>query len=305
MSVIFDILNKQKNLGPAPVLTVAECLNLIPGLAQFSFDETDEDFVAEEFYALPLSRLDSMVVGFDGQSGRGFELGYEKEENTYAVRVNTPALAADWRLALAFMQTLARKLGSPIIKEDGTAFTAENITEFDYEPDIAYGIKVFCEHAVESGSSVIFGIFRPVYIDRNLARELLSSPEQMLRFEELMHRTQYTDAYAANQQFYINQEDEKVIGNYTLTQELPTILPYQPYVEYDNQSMLDEQEVSRWQITFVGYEDENDPESYYALGEMAYGRFIQKLDPVKYYFLDSNYIVVSGLSQAEMAGLLE
>lgn len=305
MSVMFHINNQKKGAGQAPVLTVAECLDLVEGLIQFGFDETDEDFALEEFYASPLSRFECLVVGIDGQSGRGFEIGYEEEEKAYNVRVNTPAAAADWRLAFAFMQALARKLGSPIIKEDGVSFTAENIAAFDYEHDITYGIEVFCKQALESGSSIIFGVFRPVYIDRNLAQELLNSPDRLPRFEELVHRTQYTDAYSANQQFYINREDDSIIGNYTLTQELPTILPYQPYVEYDNQEMLGEREVSRWLITFVCYEDENDPESYYALGEMDYDSFIQKLDPEKYYFLDGGYIVVSGLSKEEMAGFLE
>lgn len=305
MSVVFHVNNQTKGAGQAPVLTVAECLDLVDGLIQFSFDEADEDFAIEEFYASPLSRFECLLIGIDGQSGRGFEIGYEEEEKAYNVRVNTPAAAADWRLAFAFMQILARKLESPIIKEDGVSFTAENIGTFDYEHDIAYGIEVFCKQALESGSSIIFGVFRPIYIDRDLAQELLNSPDRLLRFEELVQKTQYTDAYSANQQFFINREDDSIIGNYTLTQELPTILPYQPYVEYGNQKMLGEREVSQWLLTLVCCEDENDPESYYALGEMAYDSFIQKLNPEKYSFLDGCYIVVSGLSKEEMEALLE
>ena len=144
MSVVFHINNQKKGAGQAPVLTVAECLDLVEGLIQFGFDETDEEFALEEFYASPLSRFECLVVGIDGQSGRGFEIGYEEEEKAYNVRVNTPAAAVDWRLAITFMQTLARKLGSPIIKEDGVSFTAENITVFDYEHDLTYGIEVYC-----------------------------------------------------------------------------------------------------------------------------------------------------------------
>lgn len=305
MSAVFHITDKKKMFNQAPVLTVTECLDLIEDLVQFSFDETDEDFSLEEFYASPLSQFECLLVGIDGQSGRGFEISYEKEENAYQVRINTPATRADWRLALSFMQTLAQKLDSPIRKEDGVCFTAENIMELDYEHDIAYGIKAFCQKALESGSAIIFGVFRPIYIDRALAQELLTSPDRLSRFDELVHRTQYTDAYSANQQFYINREDDSIIGNYTLTQELPTILPYQPYVEFDNQEMLGEREVSQWLLTLVCYEDEDDPESYYALGEMDYDSFIQKLDPEKYSFLDGGYIVVSGLSKEEMMKLLE
>ncbi len=305
MSAVFHITDKKKMFSQAPVLTVKECLDLIEGLSQFSFDETDEDFSLENFYASPLSRFECLLVGIDGQSGRGFEISYEKEENAYQVRINTPATRADWRLALSFMQTLAQNLDSPIRKEDGVCFTAENIMELDYEHDIAYGIKAFCQKALESGSAIIFGVFRPIYIDRALAQELLTSPDRLSRFDELVHRTQYTDAYAAHQQFYRNKEDDSIIGNYALTEGLPTILPYQPYVEYDNLSMLGEREVSCWQITFVCCENENDPESYYALGQMEYDSFIRKLDRERYSFLDGGYIVTAGLSKEEMMKLLE
>lgn len=305
MSVVFHISNQKESGGEVPVLTVAECLALIEGLTQFSFDETAEDFAIDELHALPLSRLECLLVGIDGQSGRGFEIGYDQKEKSYNVRVNTPAVEADWELALQFMQILAKKLGSTIVEEDGVSFTPETITDFDYKEDINYGLEVFCKQALESGSSIVFGVWRPVCIDRKLAEELLASSDRRKRFEELVHKTQYTDAYAAHQAFFINREDDSLIGSYTLTQELPTILPYQPYVEFDNQELIGEREVSRWLLTLVCYEQENDPESYYALGEMDYSSFIRKLAPEKYYFLDGTYIVVAGLSKEEMMELLK
>lgn len=305
MSVVFHISNQKESEREVPVLTVAECLALIEGLTQFSFDETSEDFAIDELHALPLSRLECLLVGIDGQSGRGFEIGYDQKEKSYNVRVNTPAVEADWELALQFMQILARKLGSPIVEEDGVSFTPETITDFDYKEDINYGLEVFCKQALESGSSIVFGVWRPVCIDRKLAEELLASSDRLKRFEELVHKTQYTDAYAAHQAFFINREDDSLIGSYTLTQELPTILPYQPYVEFDNQELIGEREVRQWLLTLVCYEQENDPESYYALGEMDYSSFIRKLAPEKYYFLDGTYIVVAGLSKEEMMELLK
>ena len=38
MSVVFHINNQKKGAGQAPVLTVAECLDLVEGLIQFGFD---------------------------------------------------------------------------------------------------------------------------------------------------------------------------------------------------------------------------------------------------------------------------
>ncbi len=304
MSVVFSIPNKKKIFGSEPVLTVEECLNLKEGLIQFSVDESEEDFEPEEFYTSPLSRFECLVVGIDGESGRGFEISYEEKSKTYGVRVNTPAAASDWELAISFMQALARRLGSPIVKEDGERFTAESIGEFEYEKDIDYGIRIFCDKALENGSSILFGIFRPIYIDRKLAEHLLGSGNRIADFGELLQRTQYSDAYAARQQFYRNKEDDSILGVYTLTQELPTILPYEPYVEFGNLEALGERKVKNWRLTFVCYEDENASDSYYTLGDMNYSDFIQALKPEKYYFLDGGYIVVEGLTREEMEEIL-
>lgn len=77
MSITFFVKNKKKFLvGLAPVMSVEEALRLVPNLSQFNADEDDEEFDAEGFYGAKLDELDCLVVGTDGLSGRGFEIGY-------------------------------------------------------------------------------------------------------------------------------------------------------------------------------------------------------------------------------------
>lgn len=305
MSVIFSIKNKKRLLLSEPVMTVDNALNLVEGLTQFFYDETDDTFNASKFYHTPLSKFKCIQVGIYGQSGRGFEIAFEKDIKSYTVRVNTPATSTDWKHAIQFMQALSLKLGSEIISENGDVYTADTIQEFDYEYDIISGIKHFSDIVKTNEEYILFGVLRPVVIGNKLADQLSQSDSMIKDFDELMLRTQYVDAYSANQAFFKNSKNDEIIGVYTLTQELNTVLPYRPYVEYHNLERLGEQKVNHWDLNFVGYTDENDSNSYYSMGTMNYDDFIARLDKEKYYFLDDCYIVVQGLTEEEMKNHLQ
>ena len=96
------------------------------------------------------------------------------------------------------------------------------------------------------------------------------------------------------------------MGAYTLTQNLRTILPYKPSVEFENSDIVKNDEVSCWNIGLVTINgDENDPNSYQVAGNLNYDDFIKKLPINKYKFIDASYIMVEPLSKEEMLDLLK
>ena len=114
------------------------------------------------------------------------------------------------------------------------------------------------------------------------------------------------DAYSAHQQFYKNKADGKIIGAYTLTQNLRTILPYKPSVEFENSDIVKNEDISLWNIGLVTINgDENDPNSYQVAGNLNYDDFIKKLPINKYKFIDASYIMVEPLSKEEILDLLK
>ena len=124
--------------------------------------------------------------------------------------------------------------------------------------------------------------------------------------ENIVKEIQYLDAYSAHQQFYKNKTDGKIIGAYTLTQNLRTILPYKPSVEFENSDIVKNDEVSCWNIALVTINgDENDPNSYQVAGNLNYDDFIKKLPINKYKFIDASYIMVEPLSKEEILDLLK
>ena len=139
-----------------------------------------------------------------------------------------------------------------------------------------------------------------------MSNKIENSVSPIDTFSNIIKEIQYLDAYSANQQFYQNNEDYRIIGAYTLTENLRTILPYKPSVEFENSDIVKNDEISFWNIALVTINgDENDPNSYQVAGNLNYDDFIKKLPINKYKFIDASYIMVEPLSKEEILDLLK
>ena len=256
----------------------------------------------------PVSNYECLLIGEDKVSARGFELSYDNKNKDYAVRVFTPSSREDWLLALEYIKALAKKFGSEIINERGEVYTVDNIDKFDYINDILYGIEVITSNmkSGEADNYAIFGIDRIVSFNQEMLDKINNSDSPIDTFSNIVKEIQYLDAYSAHQQFYKNKTDGKIIGAYTLTQNLRTILPYKPSVEFENSDIVKNDEISFWNIALVTINgDENDPNSYQVAGNLNYDDFIKKLPINKYKFIDASYIMVEPLSKEEILDLLK
>jgi len=298
-------MNKKKFLGYEPVLNVETALSLLDKeLNVYGIDGID----INDLLLSPLSKYPCLLVGTEDESARGFELAYDNKNKVYAVRVFTPSSREDWLLALEYIKALAKKMGTEIVNERGETFTVDNIEKFDYEPDILYGIKVITENikSGESSNYIIFGTTRPVSFDEKMIDEINNSDSPIDTFSRIVRDIQNLDAYSANQQFYQNREDGKIIGAYTITERVRTIIPYKPSVEFHNSDIVKNDDIAYWNMTFVVINgDENDRNSYQPVGRIAYDEFIKKLPKEKYRFIDASYIMVEPLTKEEISDFLK
>ena len=305
MSISFYVMNKKKFLGYEPVLNVETALSLLDKeLNVYGIDGID----INDLLLSPLSKYPCLLVGTEDESARGFELAYDNKNKVYAVRVFTPSSREDWLLALEYIKALAKKMRTEIVNERGETFTVDNIEKFDYEPDILYGIKVITENikSGESSNYIIFGTTRPVSFDEKMIDEINNSDSPIDTFSRIVRDIQNLDAYSANQQFYQNREDGKIIGAYTITERVRTIIPYKPSVEFHNSDIVKNDDIAYWNMTFVVINgDENDRNSYQPVGRIAYDDFIKKLPKEKYKFIDASYIMVDPLTKEEISDFLK
>ena len=305
MSISFYVKNKKKFLGYEPVLNVETALSLLD--KEFNTYNTDNIDI-NDLLLSPLSNYEYLLVGAEYESARGFELSYDNKNKVYAVRVFTPSSREDWLLALEYIKALAKKFETEIVNERGETFTVDNIEKFDYESDILYGIKVITEN-IKSGEAhnySIFGVNRPVSFDVKMIDEINNSDSPIDTFSRIVRDIQNLDAYSANQQFYQNREDGKIMGAYTITESVRTIIPYKPSVEFHNSDIVKNDDIAYWNMGFVVINgDENDRNSYQGVGQLDYDEFIKKLPKEKYKFIDASYIMVEPLTKEEISDFLK
>ena len=305
MSISFYVKNKKKFLGYETVLNVESALTLLnKELNVYNNKNID----INDLLLSSVSNYECLLIGEDRVSARGFELSYDNKNKTYVVRIYTPSSREDWLLALEYIKALAKRFNSEIVNERGEVYTVDNIDKFDYENDIIYGIATILSGLEDKEVKVynIYGINRVVSFNQEMSTKIENSVSPIDTFSNIIKEIQYLDAYSANQQFYQNNEDYRIIGAYTLTENLRTILPYKPSVEFENSDIVKNDEVSCLNIglvTIVG--DENDPNSYQVAGQIDYDDFIKKLPINKYKFIDASYIMVEPLNKEEILDLLK
>ena len=305
MSISFYVKNKKKFLGYETVLNVESALTLLnKELNVYNNKNID----INDLLLSSVSNYKCLLIGEDKVSARGFELSYDNKNKTYVVRIYTPSSREDWLLALEYIKALAKRFNSEIVNERGEVYTVDNIDKFDYENDIIYGIATILSGLEDKEVEVynIYGINRVVSFNQEMSNKIENSVSPIDTFSNIIKEIQYLDAYSANQQFYQNNEDYRIIGAYTLTENLRTILPYKPNVEFENSDIVKNDEISFWNIALVTINgDENDPNSYQVAGNLNYDDFIKKLPINKYKFIDASYIMVEPLSKEEILDLLK
>ena len=305
MSISFYVKNKKKFLGYETVLNVEEALTILNKELN-TYNTGDIDI--NDLLLSPISNYECLLIGEDNVSGRGFELSYDNKNKSYVIRIFTPSTREDWLLALEYIKVLAKKFNSEIINERGEVYTVDNIDKFNYESDILYGIEAVSSNLKDEDIKVssIYGINRVVSFNQEMIDKINNSVSPIDTFSNIIKEIQYLDAYSANQQFYQNNEDYRIIGAYTLTENLRTILPYEPIVEYENSNIVKNEDVSFWNIGLVFIDgDENDPNSYQVAGNLNYDDFIKKLPINKYKFIDASYIMVEPLNKEEILELVK
>ncbi len=305
MSVSFYVQNKKKFLGYEPVLNVETALSLLDK-ELYSYNTGNIDI--NDLLLSPVSNYQCLIIGDDKDSSRGFELFYDNKDKYYSVRVFTPSSREDWILALEYIKALAKKFDSKIISETGEEYTAENIDKFDYERDILYGIEVISSRVKGDEPTLysIFGINRVVSFNQEMIDKIENSDSPIDTFSNIVKEIQYLDAYSANQRFFKNKEDGKIRGAYTLTQNVRTILPYKPSVEFENSDIVKNEDIAFWDIGLVTIDgDENDKNSYNVAAYLNYDDFVKNLPENKYRFIDASYIMVEPLNREELLGLVK
>lgn len=285
-------------------ITVEQVLEIGQDFSQYTVGEDDEKY--NDFLKEKIGNFECVLLGKENVSARGFELSYDDKTDSYAVRIFAPSSIADYESAFDYIKKLCVFLENDnITTEDNETYTSDTISTYNYKEQIRCTLEAIYDDLKNSDHEYfeIFGLYRPVAVNKKIVKQLLKSGNAVDNFSSFMTNLQYIDAYSAKQKIY-EKDDGTTMGLYTITETVPTIIPFTPCVEYENADTVKDSDVSQWLIGLVVIDgDPNLPESYSVYKYIEHKKFVKRLPGKKYTVLDAKYILIQGLSRKEIESI--
>lgn len=285
-------------------ITVSQLLAIGQTISQYDVSEDDEEY--DDYLGARIDELEYLLLGQEGASARGFEFSFDAEINSYCIRAFSPCSVGDFGVIFTFIRDLGNFLENTVVTtEYDDEYDINSIEEYPYTEHIMYGL----EHTMDifrranRNTIEIYGIHRPVSFNEKMFTEIMASDNPVEKFSEFITDIQYIDAFSAKQKFF-QSSDGDIIGVYSITETVPTIIPFKPAVSYQYAQMVRDEDVC-WKISLVGIDGYScEQDSYKVLGRMEYSDFILNLPKNKYKFIDANYILVEALNRNDMEEIL-
>ena len=293
-----------ENIHHKGCITVEQALEIGQDFSQYVVQEDAEEY--NEFLKEKIDNFECILLGKDNISARGFELSYDDKTDSYAVRIFAPSSIADYESAFDYIKKLSVFLENDnITTEDNETYTADTISAYNYKEQIRCTLEAIYDDLKNSDHEYfeIFGLCRPVALNKKIVKELIKTKEAVENFSSFITNLQYIDAHSARQKLY-KEDDGSVFGVYTITETVPTIIPFTPCIAYENADTVKNSDISQWLIGLVVIDgDPNDPESYSVYKYIEHKKFVKKLPGKKYTMLDAKYILIQGLSRKEIESI--
>ena len=272
---------------------------LIKEKALFKRDYTLEDIltdalsfgVPDENYRLQRGKKGEWTVVFRrARIGRGFEVRTGKGE--IELNMPLPSTESDILYFYEYVTGLCELLKTDFFYRDGHKVHAADRSGWA-ESDIRASEAALRDirNRVESGqmeSFYVMGAVNPICLGRRELEVIDGNPK---RFEALLDMLQKKDVFYASPKVY-RKEDSGLIGVFTLTEDIPTVLPYVPTI-FLNTTMV----VEQWYARFVA----DTGKGYNTLGQIPYRDLVANCTKEDVYDTDH---FVTRLGAAEMKDLV-
>lgn len=296
MSITFSVSNKRGFLGFQKVLKISELLGFVDGLEPHP--------IQKEFVYLGLDKLALLRCWVPAKSGRYIDLEYDKTQQTYNVQILTPSTLADWSQALTLVSKLSSRLGTSIRDEHGREYSSSSVWDYPYQEDIVFGLEDF----LKSGYPLVYqdGVRRRIALSPQMVEGFLKEDNPAQSYSDFFTLRQYLDAYDAQSKFYGNDQNQQILGVYTLTAGVDTILPFELSLAPEDVEYIDESKLS-WCCNLVGCDD-TDPdnvEKFFFYKRISYSDFLERLPKDMAQVFDGEKIYVPAMTFAQMKDLFD
>ena len=296
MSISFYIQNRKGLFSYKAVETPLSLVSLVEGLEVVGL-EGDKAYQS-------LDQVGTFLAVYWEGAGRGFEVYYRSDRETYQVRVLTPSTVGDWKGAILFMSRLAQKMKQDIVDEYGTTYTADGIFNIDFEADILYGLN---DTRVAAAPMHVFeGYAHDLYMSQEKLLELFKAEDPVEEFGRQMAEMQQVQSQFSTPKYYKDQGG-KYLGSYVLTEGVDTVLPTQPMPKgYLIKEMIESgaSQDMEWHLHIL-IEDASSPQGYKYLTTKDLKAFLEKIPDTHRTYLDSSQIRIQPLNRLELEAILD
>lgn len=202
--------------------------------------------IMDEAYRLEEGKIGEYTVIFNAKSiCRGYEISLKKGEVN--LRMPLPTSSDDIKFFYEYIKTICNKMNTKVFIRDEEKKTFNDIPTC-IEQDIITSKKALEQIETDLDekkykSLYIFGAINPVTLGKKEVIEIKNNPEKM---GEVMNRLQTMDVYYAKAKVY-QREDKTYFGVYVLTENIPSVLPYEAKILMKNEEL----KINDWNIGFV------------------------------------------------------
>ena len=248
---------------------------------------------------------DGRVLCDPVQPGRGCYLQAAPGEKERAyLRQTLPCTPRDLEIFYGLVESLCRFWKTDRFTQDGENHRLGDIPRLmeGQRKGCAGFLKAMAERWKEDGDGVLTGAVYPLYLEEETLERL--STGDLDYFQTYLSEKQRGDWYYAKPNFLQHKNGVDILGLYAITEEVPSILPLEPFVPplysvFLQGFSLDTEQVTDWRVSLNRVWEENGEMKGDTLGYLSFGEFAQKvkLDQCPRYDAKHVLVEVKNLSE--------
>ena len=230
--------------------------------------------------------------------GRGFSVVWNpNEKKTIALRLPQPSTTSELKDFYAAVERMVSYWDGKLIVDGNRVSLSDFMSAYDNMVDFNNKIiKRFSRQILdgEQDTLTLYSTMWPLAIGKEEASLFMENPNY---YAEWLHEKQSMNVYFANPYFYVG--DNGIFARYILTNNRPTVFPYQPTVPFGatDPTTGKRLECKEWLI-WLGIEGEKEP-----LCEMEYSKFMSLIPESKKSKYDGSHFLLAEMSEEEIRKL--
>lgn len=242
------------------------------------------------------------------QPGRGCYIqGVPGEKEQVYLRQTLPCTPRDLELFYGRIEAICRLWKTDRFTQDGEEHRLGDIPQMkEFQNKMGVGLlKSMAEQWKKDGAGVLTGAVYPIYMEAEALEGLKDGDLDF--FQKYLAKKQTGDWYYAKPNFYRHDNGVDILGLYSITEGVPSILPAAPFVPplysvlLQNFNVTDEQ-VTEWRVGLTRVWEENGEMKGDTLGYLSFDEFARKvrLDQCPRY--DAKHVIVEVKDLSEVLG---